>query len=121
MKAEELKAVAIRAKEVGIAIYGADGDKDFDNVQIDEDGNLSVHFSHYCYGDTSYETIYLTERDMTDPIEETLAKYKKKAQDEADRKAKEKLENERKQKLAQEKAERTLYEKLKAKFEGTKN
>lgn len=117
MKTEELATIAKRAKEVGIAICGW-SESDFDSVQIDTDGSISVHFSHYRCGNTDYESVYLSEEDMELPIEETVAKYKKKAQDEADKKAKEKLENERKDKIAKEKAERTTYEKLKAKFEG---
>lgn len=117
MKTEEIKALAIKAKEVGIAIYGTNGNKDFDSVQIDEEGAISVHFSHYYHGETEYKMIYLTPDDITNPIEETIAKYKKKEQEEADRRLKEEQENKRKQEIQKEKQERELYEKLRAKFE----
>ena len=115
MKTEELSRIAKRAKEVGIAIYGSLGDKDFDYVSIDEDGYIYVHFSHYHYGDIDYESIFLSEEDMESPIEETVAKYKKIEQDKVEKEAKEKLEKE----IAREKSDRETYERLKAKFEGS--
>lgn len=120
MKTEDLKKVAIRAKEVGIAIYGSTGNQDFDNIQIDQDGNISVHFSYGYGGNIDYDTVYLTDDDMTNPIEVTVAKYKKIAQDGADKKAQEAIENELELKLEKEKEELETYKKLKAKFDGSK-
>lgn len=116
MKTEELATIAKKAKEVGIAICGW-SEKDFDHVQIGTDGSVSVHFSYYESGGTDYESVYLSEEDMDLPIEETVAKYKKKAQDEADKQETERIERERKEKIAREKLERDTYKKLKDKFE----
>src|SRR5574343_91655 len=114
MKKEELKELASKVKEIGIAIYGIDGYKDFDAVCIDVEGDIEVQFSYYNYdGSRELTTIYLTEQDITDPIEETVFRHKKKKQEEEDRKVEEELKRKLKLKEEQEKSEQELYKKLK--------
>jgi len=118
MKKEELKELASKAKEIGIAIYGTDGYEDFDAVCIDVEGDIEVQFSYYDYdGIREVTTIYLTEQDITDPIEETVFRHRKKKQEEEDRKIEEELKRELELKKEQEKSERELYKKLKEKYE----
>lgn len=114
---EYLAEVFKRAKEVAIAICGWD-ERNLRSVQIDDDGSISVYFLiSYNGGDFDDHTEYLSDADFNDPIEETVARYKKERQDEADKKLQEKLNEEKKEKIAKDKAERTTYERLKAKFE----
>ena|ERR1035437_6655446 len=111
---EKLKEIANKAKIIAIAVCGWD-EKDLDSIEIDLDGNISVHFSHYHYGDTDYEIVNLTEEDMEVDID-TIEKYKKISEEKLKKQQDEKIKEEQRKKEAIEKTDRAHYERLKEKF-----
>lgn len=114
---EQLKEIAMRAKQVGIAIYGPDGSKDFDSVKIELDGKISVNFSHYCCGDTNNEAIDLDEEDLINPIEQTVDKYINIEKARVEKRRLEEQERQRKLAEAKEASELETYNRLKSKFD----
>lgn len=115
MNKEELIILANKAKEIGIAISEWN-ENDFNHISIDTEGNIYANFSRYCWGEKDEEDIYIDEEDINSPIETTIVKYQKLAQEKEELAKAAKLANEHRAKMYKEETERKLYEELKAKY-----
>ena len=80
MNKEELIILANKSKEIGIAISEWN-ENDFNHISIDTEGNIYANFSRYCWGEKDEEDIYIDEEDINSPIETTIVKYQKLAQE----------------------------------------